>query len=182
MPLSCHTVFSLTVLATSGNEIGPFRAIEESTMADLVSPESRADMFAWYALIGSAGSATGLMICGWVISALVTSGSKSYAEAYQVIFYAYAGIGIIKCLLACCMSLRCEAEKPPKVDTDQETTALLAQADTQRPSPSKDSSPKALFNPEYRGILLQLCLWLGLDALASGLAPLYDINPIKLNK
>ena len=32
----------------SGNEIGPFRAVEESTLAQLISPEARTDIFAWY--------------------------------------------------------------------------------------------------------------------------------------
>jgi hypothetical protein len=34
----------------SGSEIGPFRAVEESTLAQLISPEARTDIFAWYKL------------------------------------------------------------------------------------------------------------------------------------
>jgi len=43
----------------SGNEIGPFRALEESTLAHLTSAEQRSDIFAWYALVGTAGTSLG---------------------------------------------------------------------------------------------------------------------------
>ncbi|KAF7593025.1 hypothetical protein BBP40_012112 [Aspergillus hancockii] len=45
----------LGVISPSGNEIGPFRAVEESTLAHLTPHESLSDIFAWYSLIGTAG-------------------------------------------------------------------------------------------------------------------------------
>ena len=36
------------VISPSGNEIGPFRAVEESTLAQLSGAKGRADVFAWY--------------------------------------------------------------------------------------------------------------------------------------
>lgn len=39
----------------SGNEAGPFRAIEESTLAQLTPFRDRDDVFAWYNLIGTLG-------------------------------------------------------------------------------------------------------------------------------
>jgi MFS family permease len=39
------------VISPSGNEIGPFRAVEESTLAHLVPESQRADVFTWYNII-----------------------------------------------------------------------------------------------------------------------------------
>ena len=39
----------------SGNEIGPFRAIEESILAQLTNSKARSDIYAWYNLIGNLG-------------------------------------------------------------------------------------------------------------------------------
>ena len=47
----------LGVISPSGNEIGPFRAVEESTLAHLTPHEHLRDIFAWYSLIGTAGAA-----------------------------------------------------------------------------------------------------------------------------
>ena len=55
----------------SGNEIGPFRAVEESTIAHLTHADHRAHVFAWYTLIGTTGMASGLMVCGRVTTALI---------------------------------------------------------------------------------------------------------------
>ena len=85
----------------SGNEIGPFRAVEESTLAHLSPAAVRSDIFAWYSLIGTAGTAFGMMACGWVVHTLQASKGWSAVRAYRTIFFVYAVIGLIKFLLAC---------------------------------------------------------------------------------
>lgn len=47
------------VISPSGNEIGPFRAVEESTLAQLIEASARSDIFAWYVVIGTLGTAFG---------------------------------------------------------------------------------------------------------------------------
>ena len=47
------------VISPSGNEIGPFRAVEESTIAQLTEAETRSDVFAWYVVFGTLGTAGG---------------------------------------------------------------------------------------------------------------------------
>ncbi len=44
----------LGVISPSGHEVGPFRALEGSIIAQLTEKHQRADVLAWYALLGSA--------------------------------------------------------------------------------------------------------------------------------
>ncbi len=43
------------VISPSGNEIGPFRAVEENVVAHLTTSATRSDIYAWYTLLGNAG-------------------------------------------------------------------------------------------------------------------------------
>ncbi len=40
-------------------EFGPFRAFEESTLAQLIPAAARSDIYAWYNVVGSAGAVLG---------------------------------------------------------------------------------------------------------------------------
>jgi MFS family permease len=161
----------------SGNEIGPFRAIEESTLAHLSSPEIRSDIYAWYSLIGSAGAACGMMTCGWVVGHLKSLDGWDDIQAYRMIFFAYAALGLVKLVLAAALSKNIEAtKKAPEqpVEEEQEETAALLGNGNAPPKKSKRTLFSMLpeISVESRVIVLNLCLLFGLDALASGLVPL----------
>ena len=47
------------VLSPSGNEVGPFLAIEQAALTETVSAEQRTRIFAWYHLAGSFATAAG---------------------------------------------------------------------------------------------------------------------------
>ena len=47
------------VISPSGNEIGPFKAVEESTIAQLSDASVRSDIFAWYVVTGTLGTSFG---------------------------------------------------------------------------------------------------------------------------
>lgn len=163
------------IISPSGNEIGPFRAIEESTLAHLSTKEVRPDIFAWYSLIGSAGTAGGMITCGWVVNALQRKSNWGETKAYRLIFFGYAAIGLLKLVLAGCLSKRCEAERPthPASTRDTETAPLIAnpaQENAVRKKQRKSLLPD--ISNESRGIFVKLALLFGLDAFASGLAPL----------
>lgn len=83
---------TIGVISPNGNEIGPFRAIEESTLAYLSLPKARADIFAWHSLIGFAGTAFGMMACGWVLHLLQYEYVWQAICAHQTIFYEYAAL------------------------------------------------------------------------------------------
>lgn len=160
----------------SGNEIGPFRAIEESTLAQLTPAANRGDIYAWYSLIGTAGAACGMMVCGWLLNYM--QGQLNYDEvaAYRTVFWAYAAVGLIKFSLAMALSKACEAEKkqaPPAADP--ETAPLLGDGAEDEEPKKKGSKLLALLpeiSRESRVIVVNLCILFALDAFASGLAPL----------
>jgi MFS family permease len=144
--------------------------VEESTLAHLTPPEARSDIFAWYSLIGTAGTAFGMMTCGWVTHALQANHGLSNIRAYRIIFFAYAVIGLIKFLLAMSLSQKCEAEKKASPTTDTETAPLLGHNGAKKSKPSISLLPS--ISKESRVIVANLCLLFALDAFASGLAPL----------
>ena len=173
-PISTESALSKhpTDLPSSGNEIGPFRAVEESTLAHLTASERRSDIFAWYALIGTAGTALGLITSGWVTDLLISSKGWDKIDAYRVIYFAYAVIGLVKFGLAWSLSANCEAEKQPPSANATETAPLLANGTTK---PAKKESKFALLpklSTESKIILVELCMLFFFDNFASGLAPL----------
>ncbi|OAQ65835.1 MFS general substrate transporter [Pochonia chlamydosporia 170] len=151
------------VISPSGNEIGPFRAVEESIVAHLTTPEARSDVYAWYSLLGTAGTAFGMMVCGWVTHVLVKGGWE-IEEAYRVIFWGYAVLGALKLLFTLGLSRAVEAE-----EVDVETEPLLNR-ETQVKRSWRSLVPHV--SAESRAIAVTLCLLFALDAFASGLAPL----------
>src|SRR6266536_2012167 len=110
----------------SGNEIGPFRAIEESTLAQLTPAAKRGDIYAWYSLMGSAGAAFGMIVFGWLINFMRHDLKWGVIKSYRAAFWGYAVLGIIKLLLALALSRAVELEKkvaPPPANS--ETAPLL---------------------------------------------------------
>lgn len=167
---------ALTFLARSGNEIGPFRAIEESTLAQLIPAAKRGDIYAWYSLIGQAGAASGWVVTGWTIHYMLDTAGWERIEVYRAVFWGYAAVGIIKLLLTVGLSKACEAERKqpvPTPDPDPETAPLLGDmVEAQKPKKSTFRSLLPEISAESRVILLNLSLLFALDAFASGLASL----------
>ncbi|KAL8714510.1 MAG: hypothetical protein Q9225_006546 [Loekoesia sp. 1 TL-2023] len=194
----------LGVISPSGNEIGPFKAIEESTLSQLSPPAIRSDIFAWYTLLGNAGTACGTIICGWLVQWLQTLNGWKPTRAYRVIFSIYAFLGIVKFALSLMLSKNCELE-PEKQQyqavtelNDVEIESLLSSDDEDEtpkaPSQSKSKStppppppvPKRSrwpsISPTSRSILLKLCFLFAFDSLASGLVPASWITYFFTNK
>lgn len=161
------------VISPSGNEIGPFRAIEESTLAQLTPAANRSDIYAWYSLIGTAGAACGMMVTGWLIHYMRYQLQWSEVETYKAVFWGYAVFGMIKFFLALALSKKCELEKKPVPAADPETAPLLGDdAEDMEPKKSKFRSWLPDISAESRVIVFSLCILFALDAFASGLAPL----------
>ncbi|UNI15595.1 hypothetical protein JDV02_002117 [Purpureocillium takamizusanense] len=101
----------LGVISPSGNEIGPFRAVEESVVAHLTPPPDRPDVYAWYSLAGTAGSALGMVTCGWAVEAATARLGWALLDAYRAVFVAYAALGLVKLALALALSPAVEADE-----------------------------------------------------------------------
>lgn len=164
----------------SGNEIGPFRAVEESTIAHLNVPDHRSQVFAWYSLIGMGGVAAGINTCGWTTTFLIESKHWSTVETYRTMFLGYAVIGALKFLLTLMLSSSCEAElEPIKKDNHQDEHApLLSEENASQTSTPQQKANSRLWpaiSPESRSIVFRLCILFAFDNFASGLAPMYVI-------
>jgi MFS family permease len=81
------------VISPSGNEVGPFLAIEQSALAQALPDASRTQVFAWYQLAGSLATALGSLMGGGLAQALQNGGVTSLSS-YRVIILAYALIGV----------------------------------------------------------------------------------------
>ncbi|KAE8157419.1 major facilitator superfamily domain-containing protein [Aspergillus tamarii] len=168
----------LGVISPSGNEIGPFRAVEESTLAHLTPHESLSDIFAWYSLIGTAGTALGMMACGWAINLLQVNRGWQFIAACQMIFFAYAAIGALKFILTAVLSQHVEAEKQkPAQQQDQqsengETQPLLGGRASGEQPPKKTSFFSFLGDRNLVALVVRLFILFALDSFASGLASL----------
>lgn len=66
----------IEVVSPSGNEVGPFMALEQSIMSELLSPSMRTRAVAWYNVIWYASSAAGSAEAGILVDSLhnVTGG------------------------------------------------------------------------------------------------------------
>jgi hypothetical protein len=172
----------LLTIDFSGNEIGPFRAVEESTLAHLTPHERLSDIFVWYSLIGTAGTALGMMVCGWVINLLQITKGWEYLQACQIVFFAYAGIGAAKFLLSITLSHEVEAaKKDKKVATASQQQQREADAPETQPllgerAGTENNQKKSLFSvlgsSDLISLVVRLFILFGLDSFASGLASL----------
>ena len=86
------------VISPSGNEVGPFLAIEQASLSQLLPEERRTSVFAWYNLTGSFSTALGALAGGWSVQSLQAAGLGPLAS-YRVLVYAYAGAGLVLVLL-----------------------------------------------------------------------------------
>jgi MFS family permease len=78
------------VISPSGNDIGPFMAIEISALSEVVSAEDRVRVLAWYNLFGSFSIALGALFCGFLIDILHAYFHVSIADAYRVAMILYS--------------------------------------------------------------------------------------------
>ncbi|KAI1741714.1 MFS general substrate transporter [Xylaria scruposa] len=173
------------VISPNGNEIGPFRAIEESIVAQLTASENRSDIYAWYSLFGLAGAAFGFMICGWVLQLFNNVLHWDPLYSYRAIYVIYAFIGLLKLLLTLSLSNSVEAEKKQQQNNKtlvrrDETTPLLNEGalDNEQGAPTETKHKnrfRALLPEISKGsvsVVTILCFLFALDAFGTGVNPL----------
>lgn len=102
---------TIGVLSPTGNEVGPFLALEQAALSEVIAPESRTSVFAWYNLAGSLATALGALCAGWVSQVLQGAGIAP-VSSYRVLVVAYCGIGLLIALLFLLTSPAIEAPRP----------------------------------------------------------------------
>jgi MFS family permease len=103
------------VISPSGNEVGPFLAIEQAALSQTVTDDERTDVFAWYNLIGSLSTALGALVSGSLCQFLVNAGTSGPA-VYRPVMIAYAGAGVILTLGFARLSSAADA---PRIEGEQ---------------------------------------------------------------
>jgi MFS family permease len=87
---------TLGVMSPSGNEVGPFLAIEQAALVESLAHEERTAVLAWYNLVGALATATGALAAGAVVEAGERLGLETI-ECYRLVLggYALAGIALL---------------------------------------------------------------------------------------
>ena len=170
-------------LTRSGNEIGPFKAIEESTLAQLTPPEDRSTIFAWYAVLSGIAAALGSLSSGWMTQYLQEIKGQSATQSYRYVFILYTVCGLIKTGFSIVLSSKCEPAPKPSKSSPTERSRLLdaeeqEEVDPVAPREEVKKQPSLVdrilgLSPETRKKVYTLSTLFGLDNLASGLVPLY---------
>jgi len=98
------------VLSPSGNEVGPFLAVEQAALSQQLSPGLRTAAFAWYQLTGSLASAAGSLCGGTLVETLQHAGLTALAS-YRGVSLAYGLAGLALAALFLRLSPAVEAPR-----------------------------------------------------------------------
>ena len=166
----------------SGNEVGPFRAVEESILAQLTDKTRRTDIYTWYTLFGTAGAALGSLSSGWAVQFLQDTPSWEPLDAYRVVFALYSALGGLKLVITLLLSSSVELpaagpayQRIPESDGEagDSNEGDENEEDVEGSDPPASSTWRSMLphiSPGSRGILARLLLLFTLDSFASGLA------------
>ncbi len=140
---------TIGVISPSGNEVGPFLAIEQAALAEEIAADRRTGVLAWYNLTGSFATAIGSLASGVLVQLLQSQGHAALAS-YRAVVVGYAAVGGVMALLFGRLS---PATEPPQGDRVRRPPAFL------RPHLGLDLSRASVF--KLSGLF-------SLDAFAGG--------------
>eukprot|EP00455_Lapot_gusevi_P003039 TRINITY_DN11257_c0_g1_i6.p1 TRINITY_DN11257_c0_g1~~TRINITY_DN11257_c0_g1_i6.p1 ORF type:complete len:488 (-),score=142.22 TRINITY_DN11257_c0_g1_i6:37-1371(-) len=146
---------TIGVISPSGTEIGPFTALEQAVLSQLVPSADHTAVFAWYGLVGMCATAIGVLLGGWFVHVLIHSFNYAPLDAYRCVLFSYVAIGL---LLLVCASRLSEAIE----------LAVPANAPVVFKSSCGDCGFSRL-RPKSRIVVLKLSLLFAMDSFAGGL-------------
>jgi MFS family permease len=141
---------TLGVISPTGGEVGPFLAVEQAALAELIHGARRTSTFAWYNLVGYLATAIGALLAGTLSQALLTGGFAA-VDAYRAIVIGYAFVGLA--IAAGAGKLGSAIEAPP----------ALGQA--------RDGISRRFGLGRSRRVVLRLSALFSIDAFAGGFIP-----------
>jgi MFS family permease len=135
---------TIGVLSPSGNEVGPFLAIEQASLSEVTPDARRTSIFAWYNLTGSVATAFGALATGLVVGGLRALGwAELAADRVVLLGYGVIALALVAAFLAV----------SPRVEVRRTATSIARRLGLHR----------------SRGIVLRLAALFSLDAFAGGL-------------
>jgi len=144
---------TIGVISPTGAEVGPFLAIEQACVAHLVLPRSRTRAFAWYHVAGFTMSGLGALTGGILASALQSRGWSAIAS-YRVLFWLFAGCGLVLFFLSTAL--------------DQEVEADAVQGRPDKPTPDESLLHQFLGLGPAGRVVLKLSALFALDSFGGG--------------
>src|SRR5579862_7596631 len=98
---------TIGVISPSGQEVGPFLPVEQAALSQVVPGRDRTDVFAWYTLAGSVGTALGALAAGFLTHALEASWTP--VASYRAVVVGYAAMGLVLAAVVAIVSPAVEA-------------------------------------------------------------------------
>jgi MFS family permease len=183
------------VVSAGGGDFGPFRAIEESTLSHITTPQTRSDVLSWYVTSSSLGTALGLELSGRFVETMKDREGWGLRRTYHATFWIYIVMGLLNAFFAFSMSARCEIEKEPApavaeighddlaqglLDSDEESddddhdsvNSPSRAATVPKPSqqqPVKKAGRFSQISSGTRAVMYKLWFLLTVDSLADGM-------------
>ncbi len=159
---------TIGVISPSGNEVGPFLAVEQASLAQVTDPARRTSLFARYQVVGAVATAVGAAVAGILVQAAAASVAVP-SDAYRAAIVGYALAGVVLAVLF--RGVSPAVEVPPAERTDTSVATRLGLHKSQR-------------------VVLRLSMLFALDAFAGGFVMLsfiafffherYGVDPVVL--
>ena len=141
---------TIGVISPTGNEVGPFLAVEQAALSQATPDARRTPTFAWYNLAGYVATAVGALAAGLLSQGLLDA-SFAAVDAYRAIVIGYAIVGLLMATVFWRVGAAVEAPAPP---------------------PDGDGIARRLgLGTKSRGIVARLSALFALDAFGGGFIP-----------
>jgi MFS family permease len=137
------------VISPTGNEVGPFLAVEQAALSEVTPGRRRTSIFAWYNLAGYVATATGALVAGLLGQMLIAAGLAE-VDAYRAVVIGYALIGLVMALVA--------SRLGPDIEVHGQTVPT-------------DGVARRLGLGQSRSVVLRLSALFSIDAFAGGFIP-----------
>ncbi len=106
---------TIGVISPTGNEVGPFLAVEQAALSQATPDARRTPTFAWYNLAGYVATAVGALSAGFVSQGLLAAGAPA-VDAYRAIVIGYAIVGLAMAVVFSRVGAAVEAPVAPSAD------------------------------------------------------------------
>jgi MFS family permease len=140
---------TIGVISPTGNEVGPFLAVEQAALSQAIPDARRTPTFAWYNVAGYVATAIGALVAGLFSQALIAAGFAS-VDAYRAIVIGYAVVGLAMAAVFSRVGSAVEAPIAP---------------------PADDGIGRRLGLGKSKGVVARLSALFALDAFGGGFIP-----------
>ena len=141
---------TIGVISPTGNEVGPFLAVEQAALSEATPAARRTPTFAWYNLAGYVATAIGALAAGFVSQILIGTG-MAQVDAYRTVVLGYAVVGVVMAVVFSRVGEAVEAPSSSRAD---------------------DGIARRLgLGERSRGIVARLSALFALDAFGGGFIP-----------